>query len=399
MSRPREMLMYQYRYDALDRLIGHTLTGTCERQLFYCKSHLATQVQGTISYSLFQNGDQLLAQRRLHGVIDEAALLAVDQQRSVLHAVAATAPKAIAYSAYGHRPDIDELSSLLGFNGERVDPLTGYYLLGNGYRAFNPVLMRFNSPDSFSPFGQGGVNSYAYCLGDPVNNSDQNGHFILPSRVIELGLRWRGNARAKALGVRWLGKARANLSLPVGGSIFRDYFVSPAAIENLGIATKNLNVSTPGTSNRLRSFSTRSVGNSEIAGHNYSSGIHRRRVVYPSRNQRQFDATSGSELDAIFRNQRHPQHEAILGVYQQSGRINIENHLSVPAPHTFNAFGYLDPDRVLERIDNGLTGSVPGVMPSMLIRRIREENIAPLNNAYLRQRYPQFFNGNTRGRG
>jgi len=49
--------------------------------------------------------------------------------------------------------------------------------LGNGYRAFNPVLMRFNSPDSLSPFGRGGLNAYAYCVGDPVNRSDPNGHW------------------------------------------------------------------------------------------------------------------------------------------------------------------------------------------------------------------------------
>jgi RHS repeat-associated protein len=69
------------------------------------------------------------------------------------------------------------LLSLLGFNGERPDPVTGHYLLGNGYRAFNPVLMRFNSPDSLSPFGEGGLNAYAYCTGDPVNKTDQTGHF------------------------------------------------------------------------------------------------------------------------------------------------------------------------------------------------------------------------------
>jgi RHS repeat-associated protein len=64
----------------------------------------------------------------------------------------------------------------MGFNGERPDLVTGHYLLGNGYRAFNPVLMRFNSPDSWSPFGKGGLNSYAYCGGDAVNRSDKSGH-------------------------------------------------------------------------------------------------------------------------------------------------------------------------------------------------------------------------------
>lgn len=64
-----------------------------------------------------------------------------------------------------------------GFNGEFCDPLTGHYLLGNGYRAFNPVLMRFNSPDDLSPFGRGGTNAYAYCHADPVNRVDVDGHF------------------------------------------------------------------------------------------------------------------------------------------------------------------------------------------------------------------------------
>ena len=78
------------------------------------------------------------------------------------------------------------LLSLLGFNGERPDPVTGCYLLGNGYRAFNPVLMRFNSPDSLSPFGKGGLNAYAYCSGDPVNLSDPSGHFPFQKSFLKL---------------------------------------------------------------------------------------------------------------------------------------------------------------------------------------------------------------------
>ncbi|MGC9494317.1 RHS repeat-associated core domain-containing protein, partial [Vibrio genomosp. F10] len=72
----------------------------------------------------------------------------------------------------------------LGFNGQRRDPVTGCYPLGNGYRLYNPRLMRFNAHDSLSPFGKGGTNGYAYCLGDPVNQKDPSGHFALLSLLI-----------------------------------------------------------------------------------------------------------------------------------------------------------------------------------------------------------------------
>ena len=119
---------------------------------------------------------------RLHGVQSmpthsrKTILLATDQQRSVLNALDAGRSHAIAYSPYGYRPRENGLLSLLGFNGERPDSLTGHYHLGNGYRQFNPVLMRFNSPDSWSPFGAGGINAYAYCEGNPVNTVDPTGH-------------------------------------------------------------------------------------------------------------------------------------------------------------------------------------------------------------------------------
>ncbi|WP_241150180.1 RHS repeat-associated core domain-containing protein, partial [Pseudomonas viridiflava] len=66
---------------------------------------------------------------------------------------------------------------LPGFTGQQADSVTGHYLLGNGYRAFNPSLMRFNSPDNLSPFGRGGLNAYTYCQGDPVNRADPTGHW------------------------------------------------------------------------------------------------------------------------------------------------------------------------------------------------------------------------------
>ncbi|WP_289394877.1 RHS repeat-associated core domain-containing protein, partial [Pantoea stewartii] len=77
------------------------------------------------------------------------------------------------WSPWGNGKAEDDLP---GFNGERCDPVSGSYHLGNGYRAYNPVLRRFNCPDSLSPFGAGGINPYAYCAGDPVNHTDPTGH-------------------------------------------------------------------------------------------------------------------------------------------------------------------------------------------------------------------------------
>ncbi|POA19085.1 Rhs family protein [Pseudomonas sp. FW300-N1A1] len=173
----RATVLSRYSYDPLDRQTDCTLRTLPTLQRFYCKSRLATEIQGTLRTSVFQHDDQLLAQQRQQDGKVDTALLATDQQRSVLGACGLTGFHLLAYSPYGHRPAENGMLSLLGFNGERPDPLTGHYHLGNGYRQFNPVLMRFNSPDSWSPFGKGGLNAYAYCDGDPRNGIDPTGHF------------------------------------------------------------------------------------------------------------------------------------------------------------------------------------------------------------------------------
>ena len=65
---------------------------------------------------------------------------------------------------------------VLGFNSERLDTVCSTYHLGNGYRDYNPLIMRFNCPDDWSPFGKGGINPYSYCAGDPINRADPSGH-------------------------------------------------------------------------------------------------------------------------------------------------------------------------------------------------------------------------------
>lgn len=192
----------------------------------------------------------------------------------------------------------------------------------------------------------------------------------------------------------WVAKAKENLSLPVEGRIIRNYFVRPSAIDELGIATipaPNQNPGIPKSLPHIVSTSSRYSDSPEVAVHIYSSRIIRHRVVYPTRNQRRFDATPGSELDYSLRNARHPYHDAVREVYQRNSEVNIHNHLSVAAPGLSSTSYSQNPSLILARIDSGLTGSIPGVMPSMLIHKIRN-GLEYLTRAELQQRYPQFFN-------
>ncbi|MFS2161383.1 RHS repeat-associated core domain-containing protein [Pseudomonas sp. Pseusp122] len=163
----------RYQYDPLDRLATCSPAEQNGIQRCYHKKRLTTEIQGQIQRAFFQTEDQLLAQ---HQGPKNCTLLASDQQRSVLDGINDAQRQSTSYTPYGgHHPQTNALG-LLGFTGERADPVTGHYLLGNGYRAFNPTLMRFNSPDSLSPFGEAGLNAYAYCRGDPVNRVDPTGH-------------------------------------------------------------------------------------------------------------------------------------------------------------------------------------------------------------------------------
>ncbi|MDH0649151.1 RHS repeat-associated core domain-containing protein [Pseudomonas sp. GD03858] len=101
-------------------------------------------------------------------------LLATDRLKTTNFTLTETGASAAVYAVYGFRSDHQNISRA-GFIGVIRERSVGWYLLGNGHRTFNSVLMRFHSPDQLSPFGKGGINAYAYCTGDPVNFHDRGG--------------------------------------------------------------------------------------------------------------------------------------------------------------------------------------------------------------------------------
>ncbi|MBD0680743.1 RHS repeat-associated core domain-containing protein [Pseudomonas sp. PSB11] len=271
------ILLSQYFYDSLDRLTSQGQPDACGPQFFYCASRLATEIQGAVCCSIVQQGDLVLAEQQHQGGASESTLLATDQQGSVLHLLKNNFPqRSIAYSPYGHHPNESGLTSLLGFNGERRDAVTGCYWLGNGYRAFNPVLMRFNSADNWSPFGRGGLNAYAYCQGNPVLRTDPTGHVaIIASKALNILPRTR---KGTFLGF-YVGRKAPLTSLKNGGTLSGAAMHAEGKLLGPGLyATSDEKVAQAflnqaGPNSEVRMFGVHYVGELDVS--QYGHGIHR----------------------------------------------------------------------------------------------------------------------------
>lgn len=140
----------------------------------FCRNGRITTIKdGSQGRSIFEYSRAPLAEV-LTGIENASHLLATDSAGSVTVAKDDVADERHNYSPYGNACTLPSSNTLFGFNREWMD-LHGLYSLGN-YRFYSPALMRFCSPDSWSPFGKGGISTYAYCAGDPINRSDPTGH-------------------------------------------------------------------------------------------------------------------------------------------------------------------------------------------------------------------------------
>ncbi len=156
--------------------------------LFYCAEELVSKV-GSKSERLMRGGRSALAQKSA-----STRLLKVDDANTVVGQLDSNEALCESYSAYGYS-DVGKSSAMVAFTGRWRDPVTGNYPLGNGHRSYSPSNRRFLSPDSLSPFGRGGINTYAYCAGDPVNRTDPSGRFS----ILKTFLPWRKTGLTKVL--------------------------------------------------------------------------------------------------------------------------------------------------------------------------------------------------------
>ncbi|WP_080690605.1 RHS repeat-associated core domain-containing protein [Pseudomonas fluorescens] len=170
----------------------------------------------------------------------QTILLATVQSQSVLLEVTLGEVNRLKYTAYGHLSTDRQISTRLGFNGELREQRTHWHMLGNGYRAYNPVLMRFHSPDKLSPFGTGGLNSYMYCVGDPINHRDPTGRFGIPiilsqllsfaggtSSVGGMGLSLTSSGRFSRQGILALGTGATGVLLGAAAAVNPASVIAP----------------------------------------------------------------------------------------------------------------------------------------------------------------------------
>ncbi len=138
-------------------------------RLFYCAGQAHTFKSKEGVRQIIRHGREVLAECNT-----ATRIVWGDKQASVLGGLETF--RSIRYSVYGGSGVAANLPGLIGYAGYYLEALSGHYVLGNGYRSYSSGLMRFLSPDRLSPFGLGGLNSYGYCAGDPVNNIDPDGY-------------------------------------------------------------------------------------------------------------------------------------------------------------------------------------------------------------------------------
>ncbi|WP_286915038.1 MULTISPECIES: RHS repeat-associated core domain-containing protein [unclassified Pseudomonas] len=142
---------------------------------FYVGSRLTTVTAIESGITVFQTSTTPLAQITRSQAFN-VTLLACDFQKTIVQEQP-NKGEFKNYTPYGFSQAAHRgAGGILAFNGEHLNARTAAYLLGN-YRFYSPSSMRFNSPDNMSPFGTGGVNSYAYCGGQPITRKDDSGQF------------------------------------------------------------------------------------------------------------------------------------------------------------------------------------------------------------------------------
>ncbi len=173
--------LQHYRYDGVGMLAGKSDVDR-DSWCFWHAGDVVNEVRRRAAetwWLTWLRGGDLPVAEIVQGQGGRTSLLAASISGSVVIEADHEA-RPVVYTPYGDRGGNDTTAGQVafGFNGEMLDATSGYYLLGpEHHRPYHPALGMFLAPDRASPFGSGGLNTLAYCAGDPINRTDPSGHF------------------------------------------------------------------------------------------------------------------------------------------------------------------------------------------------------------------------------
>ncbi|TKD08517.1 hypothetical protein E8A74_14575 [Polyangium fumosum] len=252
-------LLSEYHYDAMGKLVAQSLPSGGHAQRYYQGEIVSNQTLDDRTITYLGAEGQYFAQEERQGATTRGQLFVTNREHSLVASVDAGSTEDVRYTPYGERSTSGEGRIVIGFNGESVDPVTGWYFLGNGYRVDNPTLMRFHSPDGWSPFGQGGVNPYVYSAGDPTGHLSLKAWLNIGLAVIGIAvgivtLGAGAAVSAAAIAATTLGMASSAVS--IAGAVLED---NEKASSILGWVSLGLGVASVGAGITAFARSTASV--------------------------------------------------------------------------------------------------------------------------------------------
>ncbi|OWQ40167.1 type IV secretion protein Rhs [Pseudomonas lactis] len=175
-------LQCSYQYDAQSRQVVAARGNETPVVMAYAGDRLDTLVEGSRKLRYFNAAGHV--QVRTGGV--DGPQLHLNDGAGTVRGIVAPGQTTVQrhYAPYGEGNvvardgNVRSMADLQlpAFTGERLDAAVGLYHLGP--RAYDPRLIVFLSADPLAPFDEGGINSYAYCAGNPVNLIDPSG--LLP---------------------------------------------------------------------------------------------------------------------------------------------------------------------------------------------------------------------------
>ena len=206
-------LQCSYQYDAQSRQVVAARGNETPVGMAYAGDRLDTLMEGSRKLRYLNAAGQV--QARTGGV--EGPQLHLNDGAGTVRGVVTPGQGAVQrhYAPYGEGNVVARDGTarsmadlqLPAFNGERLDAAAGLYHLGP--RAYDPHLMVFLSADPLAPFDEGGINSYAYCAGNPINLID-------PSGLVPKWLAWALTGVALALSLVAFKVAVVGLAAAIG---------------------------------------------------------------------------------------------------------------------------------------------------------------------------------------